>query len=538
MRRFRLTLLALLTAAGRNAAAAPGPTPAAEEPPITTPGVEGDYLREMHRSIHYRWATKFIQEVAATRPRTDPVNRANDAEILFVVRWDGTPADITLTESSGSAEFDQAAVAAVRGNRPYPVPPVDVYADDGVAHFRWIFSRDARLCSGGQVRRLEAPLADALPRLFYQGRVKEALLRVARYTNDGDVSAVSTFARTWLQRRFPDPALDARAAAALAHAGDSRQVDRLKPALDRPDSVDVVAPALAALNVDLCPMVRSRLESSKPDGILAATRILRATHAELPAESPCVLALEALVKNELLATPLRADALQTLARVNPAGAHRPALNALTEKDAHLRAAGATAFARPGGGRPTLYRLEPLVKDPSVEVRAAAAAGLIRACGDLANDYLTPLLKARDSEPIVAMVPELAKETTAASLDLLAKIAKRPDPELKFPMLVALAQRKDARALYQPLAAAVKKDPYASAAAKQIVYGNADFTELQPMMKDPGLGLLAYKALLRAGRYAEAMDWVVSNFDRLSPEVLVDAFGAWLATPPPAHASSK
>jgi TonB family protein len=492
----------------------------------------------MHRSIHYQWVTKFIQEVAETRPPTDPVNRANDAEILFVVRWDGTPADITVTESSGVPEFDQAAIAAVRGTHPYRVPPVDVYADDGVAHFRWIFSRDARLCSGGQVRRLEAPLVDALPRLFYQGRVKEALLRVSRYTRDGDTSAVSIFARAWLQRRFTDPALDARAAAALAHAGDTRQAERLKPALDRPDSVDIVAPALAAVKVDLCALVRPRLESGKPDAILAATRILRAAHAELPAESPCVTALETLVKNEFLAAPVRADALDTLARVNPAGAHRPALNALGEKDAHLRAAGATAFARPGGGRPTLYRLQPLVKDPSVEVRAAAAAGMIRACGDLANDYVVPLLKAREPEPLVAMVPELAKENTPASLELLAKIAKRPDRELKLPVLVALAQRKDARAMYEPLAEAVKKDPYASPAARQVVYGSADFAELQPMMREPGVGLLAYKALLRAGRHAEAMDWVVSNYDRLSLETQVDAFGAWLATPPPLHAASK
>ncbi|MES1206869.1 MAG: TonB family protein, partial [Pseudomonadota bacterium] len=458
-------MLAVVTAASAHgAAAAPAPAATGEEPPITTPGVEGDYLREMHRSIHYRWATKFIQEVAATRPPTAPVNQANDTEILFVVRWDGTPADITVTESSGVPEFDQAAVAAIRGTHPYPVPPVDVYADDGVAHFRWIFSRDARLCSGGQVRRIEAPLADALPRLFYQGRIKEALLRVSRYTRDGDMSAVSTFARAWLQRRFTDPALDVRAAAALAHAGDTHQADRLKPALERPDSIDVAAPALVAAKVDLCALVQPRLAAGQPDGILAATRILRAAHAELPAESPCVVALEALVKNEFLAAPVRADALDTLARVNPAGAHRPALNALGEKDAHLRAAGATAFARPGGGRPTLYRLEPLVKDPSVEVRAAAAAGMIRACGDLANDYVAPLLKARDPEPVVAMVPELARETTPASLDLLVKIAKRPDRELKLPVLVAFSQRKDARALYQPLAEAVKKDPYASPAA--------------------------------------------------------------------------
>ncbi len=106
-----------------------------------------------------------------------------------------------------------------------------------MAHFRWIFARDARLCSGGEVRRVEAPLAEALPRLFVQGRIKEALLRVARYTRNGDANAMSTFARAWLVRPQPDPALDARAAAALAHAGDARQADRLRPALNRPDTV-------------------------------------------------------------------------------------------------------------------------------------------------------------------------------------------------------------------------------------------------------------------------------------------------------------
>jgi hypothetical protein len=44
-------------------------------------------------------------------------------------------------------------------------------------------------------------------------------------------------------------------------------------------------------------------------------------------------------------------------------------------------------------------------------------------------------------------------------------------------------------------------------------------------------------LLRAQRHAQAMDWLVKSFDRLPPETLIDAFGAWLANPP-AHAASK
>ncbi|HMC94255.1 MAG TPA: hypothetical protein VKO16_05735, partial [Polyangia bacterium] len=224
--------------------------------------------------------------------------------------------------------------------------------------------------------------------------------------------------------------------------------------------------------------------------------------------------------------------------LSPGSVRRLALAALGDADPRLRAAGAEAFARPGGGRPTLYRLQPLLKDPSPEVRAAAAAGLLRACGDLADEYVLPLYKAREAQPLAAMAPELGKQSSAGSLDLLAKLLKRNDPELRVPVLAALAARQDAagRALYQPTALAVKKDPYASPDARRIVYATADVNELLPLMKDPALGGLAFKALLRAQRYAEAMSWLVASFDRLPPETLVDAFGAWLANPPTRAAS--
>ena len=534
-RPFALGLLAVYALAGAAHADAPAP-----EPPITATGAEGDYLRALHRAIHFRWANLFIEDVAAKRPPTDPLNKMSlETEILFTVRWDGSPAEVTVIRSSGVATFDQAAVHAVKGDRPFPVPPIDVYGDDGVAHFRWIFARDARRCSGGEVRRVEAPLAEALPRLFYQGRIKEALLRVARYTRDGDAGAMSTFARAWLVRPQTDPALDARAAAALAHAGDARQADRLRPALNRPDTLPMAASALAALKVDLCAQVRPRLKAGDPDGIMFATRVLQQAAAELPAGSPCVATLGDLLKMDALPVALRAEALKTLAIVSPANARRPALNALGDSDAQMRATAATVFARPGGGRPTLYRLQPLVKDPSLDVRTAVAAGLIRASGDLAIDYVMPLMKSREPEPLAAMAPELGKQTSSGTLDLLVKMQKRNDPMLRVPVLAALSQRTDAagRAVYQPLAAAVKQDPYASPESRRIVYATADVKELVPLMKDPTLGLQGFKALLRAQRHAEAMDWLVGSFDRLQPEVLIDAFGAWLANPP-AHAASK
>ena len=538
MLRFRplaLGLLAVCAVAGGAQAAQP-----ALEPPITATGAEGDYLRAMHRAIHFRWANLFIEDVASKRPPNDPLNKMSlETELLFTVRWDGSPAEVTVAQSSGVPAFDEAAIRAVKGDRPLPVPPIDVYGDDGVAHFRWVLARDARLCSGGEVRRVEAPLAEALPRLFYQGRIKEALLRVARYTRNGDTSAMSTFAHAWLVRRQLDPALDARAAAALAHAGDTHQAERLRPALGRPDTMPIAAPALAALKVDLCAQVRPRLQPGDAGGIMFATRVLQLGGAELPAGSPCVATLGDLLKMDALPVALRVEVLKTLAVVSPASARRPALNALGDHDAQMRATAAAVFARPGGGRPTLYRLQPLVNDPAVEVRSMVAAGLIRSCGDLAIAYVMPLMKARDPEPLAAMAPELGKLSSAGTLDLLLKMQKRNDPTLRMPVLAALSERTDAagRAAYQPLAVAVKNDPYASAESRRIVYAAADLKELIPLMKDPTIGLQAFKALLRAQRHAEAMSWLVGAFDRLPPETLIDAFGAWLANPP-AHAASK
>ena len=537
----RFLILGLAAAGGLSAlsSARAADAPRAE-PPITVKGAEGDYLRLLHRDIHFRWVSQFIEDVAEKRPPSDPLNNPKlEAEVLFTVRWDGSPAEVTLSRSSGNAIFDRAAMAAAKGDRSYPVPPIDVYADDGVAHFRWIFARDYRLCSQGEVRRVEAPLAEALPRLFYQGRMKEALLRVARYTREGDKDAMSTFARAWLSRPWPEAGLQVRAAAALAHAGDARQIDRLKAALERPETAMVAAAALAALKVDLCPLVRPRLKVSDPDGTALAARVL-AVGGEAPAGSACPGALSQLIKTDALAAPLRAQLLETLAVVSPSTVRHLALAALSDSDPRMRAAGAETFARPGGGRPTLYRLQPLIKDNSPEVRAAAAAGMLRACGDLADEYVLPLFKARESEPLAAMAPELGKQTSAGSLDLLNKMAKRNDPELRVPVLAALAARTDpaGRAVYQPLAQAVKKDPYASPEARRIVYATADVNELIPLMKDPALGAAAFRALLRAQRHQEAMSWLVASFDRLQPEALIDAFGAWLANPPSHSAAAR
>jgi hypothetical protein len=167
------------------------------------------------------------------------------------------------------------------------------------------------------------------------------------------------------------------------------------------------------------------------------------------------------------------------------------------------------------------------------VRAAAAAAIIRSSGELSFDYVRPLFKSNDDRPISAMIAPLGELASPASLELLEKIQKRANPEMKIALLRALANRKDepGRAKFKPLADAAKKSPYTSNELRMFLLGAAPLDELMPFVKDPHVGILAYKAMLRAGKHKEAAEWIVSSFDRVSPEVLGEAFGAWLANPP-------
>jgi HEAT repeat protein len=528
-------------------AAAAGP-PA--EPKITIPGTEGDYLRTLHQRIHFRFAHRFIEEVAAKRPATDPLNKPGlRAEILFGVRWDGSVSDVIVNEKSGVEAFDQAAVASIRveGNR-YPPPPPELFGDDGVAHFRWVFTRDYNLCGDGSVRRVEAPLAQALPRLFVQGRIKEALLRAARDSHAGSSNAMGTFALAWLERPQADPATDARAAAALLRFGDKKMqakaYQRIKPALARKETAPIAAPALAGYAngggeldpAGFCTMLGGpqSLRDGDPVAREETVMLLRDSGLKMPADSPCAKALAENAADAATPGRLRALSLATLAATTGSAPGKTVRESMEDRDATVRAAAATVFAKPGGGRPALYRLQPLLQDSSPDVRAAAAGGLVRACGDLALPFVQPMFKERDDRALVAMAPELGRLKSPESADMLAKMMTRPGGDLRVAVTRGLAERKDdqGKALRAKAFETIRHDAYASAELRGLVYADAAPDELLKQARDPVLGPMGYKALLRTRRHLEAIDWLVSNFDRLSPDAAVDLLGAWLATPPP------
>jgi HEAT repeat protein len=535
-------------------AAKPAPAETGE-PKITVPGAEGDYLRRVHSIIHYRFANKFIDGVAAKRPATDPLNKPGlRTEILFGIRWDGSVSDLVVNQKSGVDAFDQAAIAAIRDEiGRYSPPPPELFGDDGIAHFRWVFARDRNLCGDGELRRIEAPLAEALPRLFVQGRIKEALLRAARDARAGSADAIGIFAQAWLERRQTDPATDARAAAALLRYGDKRMRSnafaRIKPALARKDTAAIALPALgafAATGAELDPATlceltggAKALREGESAGREQAMSMLRDSGVRLPQESPCVKALTEAAGDSASPPRMRALALATLVSTAGSAPGKLVRESMEDKDATIRAAAATAFAKPGGGRPALYRLLPLLQDTSPDVRAAAAGALVRACGDLALPFVQPLFKERDDRALLAMAPELGHLKSPESADLLAKMMARPGGELRVAVTRGLAERKDdqGKALKTKAFESIRHDAYASAELRGLVYADAPADELLKQPRDPLLGPMGFKALLRAKRHAEAADWLVANFDRLSPDTAVDLLGAWLATPPAATSTS-
>ncbi|HXI59101.1 MAG TPA: TonB family protein, partial [Polyangia bacterium] len=437
--------------------ASAGPAAAQAEPAITVPGVEGDYLRAIHSRIHERWAKGFVEGLTRAPATAGAAAPAGDkgvrTVVLFAVRWDGTVAEVNLGTSSGVASFDKAAIDAVRTADRFPVPPVDVFSDDGIVHVRWTLSRDQRLCSDGQLVRREDPLEEALPRLFIQSRTKEALLRVKRRIDAraaGDPMAL--FARAWLARQNPDPMADIEAAAALARLGDTRQVDRLRAGLAFPATASTAVAALHATRVDVCPLVQSNLATGDPAARVLAASILREAGDALPEPGPCAQALAANAGDRKQPGHVRAAALQTLGVLSEASAQRLWPVLIKDGDAVVRAAAISASAHPGGGRPALYRLIPFLRDPSVDVRAATAAAMVRAAGDLALDQLPGALKDPDPRIGVALATALAHQQTAASAAMLGRLAKRDAQDVRVAAVSALAARTDsaARALVAPI----------------------------------------------------------------------------------------
>jgi TonB family protein len=539
MAKVRLVSAAVIAAAiwagGLGAGTVPAHAAEVPEPSVGGPGAEGDYLRLVHERVHPGWVDGFIR--ISPYKQLGPASSDRQAEVSITIRWDGTVENAEVTRSSGSLEFDAAALNSIWFAAPFP-PPVDVLADDGLAHVKWRFARNYRLCSGGEIVHVEFPIQIALPNLALRGQFAEALRRMgdelSRQGWTGE-DFVSPFARQWLGRPNLSNDLDTRAAAALAMAGDRQQVHFLETALLLPQTAAIAAPALQQLGVDVGAILAKALAgdptASKHSAVVAAVRATPAAASGCPA---CVLALAASALDPRQPSRARVDMIEILGHLDRSQVVAQALaHAAKDSNPALRGAALLALMPPHRGRVGVIRLAPLLHDPAPEIRAAAAAGVLRAGGDLGIEQLFLLGRERDPRPLIAAASELGHMSTEASTALLGKLLKRSEKNVRLAAIRALAGRADApaRALVDPILAAARANSSEDPAIRELAISSADPAELVGISIDTRIGAAAYRALLRANLRQEAARWLIGNLERLSPEDRITALGDWIAEAP-------
>ena len=554
-------MVAVPPVAPRPAAVASVPrTAPPAEPAISTPGPIGDYLRAVHARLHARWNQDFVKTVTATYPTDHPLNDpTRRATLALTIRWDGSIAEASVKNSSGSTELDGAALDVARKSAPFPLPVAEVISDDSYAHVEWTFARDWHACAAGaRIARVDDPLEVALPRLLMSNRVGEALRRVGLDTNDhGDHgAALDRFARLYLSRTVPDPMLDVAAAVALAEAGDRAQVPRLRAALGSRPTAELAAQGLRALGIDICDAIREPLRTGSVQAreiAISASRFVARAGADI---SACRPALATIVADPRQPTAIRLSALDTLVTFAPVVARPVVMAALEDKDPALRAAAVLASVRKGAGRPEMYRMAPLLHDKSVEIRAAASAGMVRAGGDLALEQLYLLGRETDPRAGTWVAAEMAQMSSPAPAEFLGKMLRRNNPPVQLAAARALAARKDTYARTQ--LEGVKSDEQvpsevraiaAGTGAPAITHAAATATATASTSSSPTEPV---RALLRGNRDLEAAGWIVDHFSSLAPRDGIDVLGAWLvraavpgssaagapsSTPPPATATA-
>ena len=136
------------------------------------------------------------------------------------------------------------------------------------------------------------------------------------------------------------------------------------------------------------------------------------------------------------------------------------------------------------------------------------------------EQLFLLGRERDPRPLVAAAGELGQMSSEASADLLRKLLKRSEKQVRLAAIAALAERHDpaARTLVDPILAAARANSAEDPAVRELAIPGADPSELVAMGTDPRLGPVVYRALLRANLRQEAARWLLGNLEQLSPRI--------------------
>lgn len=530
-----LSALVLAAATSPPVFAAALPADKLPEQPLTLPpaGAEATYLAALHAHIHRRWTDNFLRLIGEKLELNNPLNVADrSAEVDITISGDGQLLSAKITRSSGFPGFDDAIIEILRDAVPYPKAPVEVRSDDDNLRLHWVFARDQRRCSGVMVTRSYDPIEAALPKLLHQGRREEALKRVALARGSGVhvQPQLTLLALDWIKAALHQPYATVAMARTLGARGDADAIKWLKLAVKRPDLAADAGAALTALKVPVCPLVKEAFDSQNwADHLPAAMALATAGEAE------CVPGLTRLLANAKAHPDARAAAAVALGNVDDPAAKKALSEATKEANPEVHGAAMLAQIRPGAGRRSVIAMELFLRDPSPYLRAAAAAGVVRAGGDTNLADLYVLFKETDPKPPLAALHELERLRTDESTKLIARLVRRPQLEVA-KLATDILFRRGASDSYGVLKPYL--DPNTALPMRGRALVIADEGTLRTASADPNLGVWVYRARLIRNEPDLAADWFVAYGTKLPPAAQADAMNEWIAhAPPPPQATA-
>lgn len=501
---------------------------AGDEPAVQGEGTTLTYLSTLHAKVHRAWADNFLAMAAARLPKDHPVNLPTRAAVVSVVLTStGALQSAEIGTFSGSAEFDNSALDVVRINAPYVPAPEEALSDDGHVHLDWTFARDDRRCSGLKVKQVQSPLPEAMRSMVGQGREDMALARLRAASDEERVRGLGAFAQAWIERA--SEAQPIAVAVARALSGDAQGADKLRQAVEQGRDVEKAAAGLAHLGLPLCALVKAKLEG--PAGP-ARGQAMAALRTKL--ETECLPGILALAKERSAPEAQRVAAVEALGTSEDPEAQKILQLLSKEGPAVLRGTALLAGVRPGAGRGVVFRVTPLLNDPSPEVRGAASAALLRAGGESTIPQLFKLFREKDPRPGEMVAKELAALKGEASAELLGKLARSKGPRrVRLACALALASRRDEPAAKFLASLSNDSDPE----LRFLASGGLDAEKRKAAVLAPEAQgwKNSYLAMVGgAGRLA-AVDWAVAQFPKLDPSARVEILAPWLAQPKPAEA---
>jgi HEAT repeat protein len=524
---------AVLALAG-PAAAATLPNDKVAEPTIMGGPNDLEYLRKIHAHVHKRWADNFLALIGQNLALSNPLNNpALAAEADVVISAQGKLISATITKGSGFDGFDSAISDVLKDSVPFPVPPVPSRSDDDNLHLHWTFARDERRCAGVVVIHVDDPLEIAVPKLMKAGRRDEIAARIAAARAGGLPAepSVSSLANEWLRGAGKQSWATVKIASALAAKGDADAIAYLKAAVKRPADVRAAGAILAADKIAICPLVKADLEGGN-----AAARLTAAQALAMSSETACVPGLVKMLQDGKLKAEARAAAAIALGPVDDDAAHG-ALTAASkdEPNVAVKAAASLALIRPNAGRAKMLGMVHLLKEPSVEMRTAGSAGVVRAGGDSDFDDLYMLFRDTDPRPAEATLIELDRVKGDKATQMIAKLMHRPLVPVQRTAAELLVKRR-AKTLFPAFANFAESN---DAELKGMSLVAADESKLTAMGADAKMGIWAYRARLARGERDRAADWLLAALPTLQPGQQADAMVDWLATAePPMTTASK